>query len=374
MTSAEDPEGSTQKTLPLAVNVNMSKVRSSATSTAAAEVLQPLHTRQNKRNELEGIELTDPLRDLLQKAFDTLPTLQQLSLNNVDRDEKDNAEKMNDDCDKYAENTDHNINILIEQMMALSRTTHLPSMEEAVSLLQQQQQISKNQTKLSYISIPVLRAMETIFDDCDKKSGNRSLSIEFENALEQQAINLVYTNSLPSEKDNEEDDSIESILKNSQHLSKEQRKFQLRMRQLRLQNEERKYMKITNNVHTFKMNDDDAITTKSMTYAASIGLNMIVAPITFGVFMYFFAGSLLDYFWPTSHHSTAAATTVDVKKVIAGVISGVIMLFIEMILFVIRTHEMDKAMVQKRKKKGHITSLSPFGYYKSTTTKTYVDH
>jgi hypothetical protein len=64
---------------------------------------------------------------------------------------------------------------------------------------------------------------------------------------------------------------------------------------------------------------EDDVTTKSMTYAASVGLNMIVAPISFGVFMYFFAGAIFG--WMTGnddressrpHHQT------DIKSVITG--------------------------------------------------------
>ena len=42
---------------------------------------------------------------------------------------------------------------------------------------------------------------------------------------------------------------------------------------------------------------------------------------------------------------------------IIGVVSGVAMLFIEMTLFVIRTHEFDDGMKRKKKKK----TVSPFG-------------
>ncbi len=342
-----------------------------ASTIAAAEMMSPPQSMQSKKNQLEGIELTAPIHALLLKATDMIPTINVAAVG--DHLEKEDEKK---DKDDYA-NVDHNISELLDQMVALSQTTQLPSIEDAVSILrQQQQQISQRQTKepkLSYVSIPVIRAVTTIFNYLDKANGNSLLSIEFERALEQNSTNLVYTKSLLNDEDNHDDDgSTDNIV--GQNLTKEQRKFQVRMRQLRLQNEERKYMKITRNVHKININDDQ-ITTKSMTYAASIGLNMIVAPISFGVFMYFFAGSLLDFFWPvattSAHHS---AGTVDVKKVIAGVVSGVLMLFIEMILFVIRTHELDKAMLQKKKKQGKITSLSPFGYYKSTTTKTYVDH
>jgi Endoplasmic reticulum-based factor for assembly of V-ATPase len=337
----------------------------------AAKMTSRPQSIQSKKNELEGIVLTAPLHALLLKATDLLPTLDVAAAGY--HMEKEDEKKSRDD---YAD-VDHNIRDLLDQMVALSQTTQLPSIEDAVYILKQQQlQISQHQTtepKLSHISIPTIRAMTTLFNYLDKTNGNSLLSTELERTLEQHSTNLVYTKSLLNDEDNRDDDeSMDNVV--DQNLTKEQKKFQARMRQLRLQNEERKYMKITNNVHKINMNDDQ-ITTKSMTYAASIGLNMIVAPITFGVFMYFFAGSLLDFFWPTTssvgHYSDG---TVDVKKVIAGVVSGVLMLFIEMILFVIRTHELDKAMLQKKKKQGKITSLSPFGYYKSTTTKTYVDH
>ena len=41
---------------------------------------------------------------------------------------------------------------------------------------------------------------------------------------------------------------------------------------------------------------------------------------------------------------------VDIRAVIAGVVSGVCMLFIEMTLFVIRSHEMDAAVTKKARK------------------------
>eukprot|EP00957_Ditylum_brightwellii_P038515 2911118-Ditylum_brightwellii.AAC.1 len=63
-----------------------------------------------------------------------------------------------------------------------------------------------------------------------------------------------------------------------------------------------------------------------MTYAASVGLNMIVAPISFGVFMYFFAGQI--FHWVAGEEGqfdprTSAANKTDIRRVIAGVVSGV---------------------------------------------------
>lgn len=151
--------------------------------------------------------------------------------------------------------------------------------------------------------------------------------------------------------------------------STEFKRFQKRMDRLRLRAEETKYKKLTNNLDN---TIEDDVTTKSMTYATSVGLNMIVAPISFGVFMYFFAGQVFNWLGgskPLGPHE------VDIRRVIAGVISGVGMLFIEMILFVIRTHTMDKVMRKKAKKK----SKSPFGYTKpaapgaTVTTATGID-
>ena len=50
---------------------------------------------------------------------------------------------------------------------------------------------------------------------------------------------------------------------------------------------------------------------------------------------------------------------------IAGVVSGVLMLMIEMILFVIRSHEMDSAMRKKEK----TSKPGAFGYYTSNTQR-----
>jgi hypothetical protein len=143
----------------------------------------------------------------------------------------------------------------------------------------------------------------------------------------------------------------------------EKKKYRQRMERLALAQEERSYSKLTHNLGK-EVADD--VTMKSMTYAASIGLNMIVAPISFGVFMYFFAGGLIDFFWARLEHERHGSST-DNRKVIAGVVSGVMMLFIEMLLFVIRTNEMDKAMRKKSKSK----KVKPFGPYSSASVKTF---
>jgi hypothetical protein len=95
-------------------------------------------------------------------------------------------------------------------------------------------------------------------------------------------------------------------------------------------------------------------------------LNMIVGPLAFGTFMYFFAGGILDRFF--SNNNTGEG--VDVRRVIAGVISGAFMLFVEMILFVIRSHELD-ASVRKKGKRAEYRA-NPFGYTQKSMARTYV--
>jgi hypothetical protein len=114
------------------------------------------------------------------------------------------------------------------------------------------------------------------------------------------------------------------------------------MAMLKMKAEEGNYQRYTTNLD--KVIEDD-VTTKSMTYAASIGLNMIVAPISFGVFVYFFAGHFL--FQQMSEEDKAIGK-INVGKVISAVIAGVAMMFIEMILFVIRSHELDTHTTKKK--------------------------
>jgi len=140
--------------------------------------------------------------------------------------------------------------------------------------------------------------------------------------------------------------------------------YQRRLERLRLAEQERKYTKLTSNLD--KTEDMDA-TVKGMMYATSVGLNMIVAPISFGVFMYFFSGALFGYWDAEEVDSGRGGDKLDIRKVIIGVVSGVAMLFIEMILFVIRNHEMDRFMTKKMKTQ----KKNPFGYVKSREKRTF---
>ncbi|KAL7432759.1 hypothetical protein ACHAXH_004650, partial [Discostella pseudostelligera] len=150
--------------------------------------------------------------------------------------------------------------------------------------------------------------------------------------------------------------------------------FAKRLERLRLHSEERSYSRLTTNIaHPAIHQSADNITVKSMTYAASVGLNMIVGPLAFGTFMYFFAGSVLNRFFLDDNNTSTAGSGgggVDVRRVIAGVISGAFMLFVEMILFVIRSHELD-ASVRKKGRKAEYRP-NPFGYTTKSMARTYV--
>mmetsp|Transcript_18700 Transcript_18700/g.40696 ORF Transcript_18700/g.40696 Transcript_18700/m.40696 type:complete len:361 (-) Transcript_18700:130-1212(-) len=153
-------------------------------------------------------------------------------------------------------------------------------------------------------------------------------------------------------------------------LTPERKKYLTRMEKLRLKVEETKYTRITTNIKDQRQEDDT--TTKSMTYAASVGINMIVAPISFGVFIYFFSGGVFDYLFPSSEDDDTFnrnPTGVDIKRVILAVISGVAMMIIEMLLFVIRSHEFETHTTKKKKKRG----VQPFGSYSANSAMTYTD-
>lgn len=219
------------------------------------------------------------------------------------------------------------------------------SLENAVtSILEFQDQTNAN--NLQVFPLSIIRAINVVIQSLDNDNNNNSnKTVQLEEALRQ--TQLAFTpppNEDPSHN----------------------KKFQERMERLRLKNEESKYYRLTANIAGNQGKGDD-ITTKSMTYAASIGLNMIVAPISFGVFMFFFSGPILNFLFQRVEPTHPGA--VDIRKVIIGVISGVAMLFIEMLLFVIRTHEFDRGMAKKQKKAG--TGVKPFGAYSAKTDKTF---
>jgi len=143
----------------------------------------------------------------------------------------------------------------------------------------------------------------------------------------------------------------------------ERARHKRRIERLRLRQEERRYRTLTGNLDTAKPDD---LNIRSMQYAASVGMNMIVAPVSFGAFMFFFSGHLFG--WILGGDGGASSPGgVDIRAVISGVISGVAMLFIEMTLFVIRSHEMDASLRKKARRAGP----NPFGYSKETAARTF---
>ncbi|KAL3902364.1 MAG: hypothetical protein SGILL_010851, partial [Bacillariaceae sp.] len=139
-----------------------------------------------------------------------------------------------------------------------------------------------------------------------KESSSRKLQ-KLEDAL--QNASLSFTDSKLSQQQQQQQQQKKSP-------EATQTKFQRRMDKLRLQFEETKYSKLTDNLQDHRNEDD--ITAKSMTFAASVGLNMIIAPLSFGCFMYFFAGGIFDYFFTGEDFETKqrAGGATDIKRVI----------------------------------------------------------
>jgi Endoplasmic reticulum-based factor for assembly of V-ATPase len=251
------------------------------------------------------------------------------------------------------------------------------SLEDARSTLvefDKKQWKSETTTKnLKCLPIRVILAMQVLLQNNTINTNNthddNAVAVtvtKLEEALNQ--IHLQFTpppRSPPVNNNNKDDVDADA----DDSLYREKLDFEKRLARLRLQNEETKYYKMTSNVSTQSKKDDD-ITTKSMTYAASVGLNMIVAPLSFGIFMYFFSGPILNFCWSNFRVHPGA---VDIRRVIIGVISGVVMLFIEMLLFVIRTHEMDRQMQKKLKKNKGTSAIKPFGEYSSAMEKKFVN-
>ncbi len=210
-----------------------------------------------------------------------------------------------------------------------------PSIEDLETILRGTGSSSK-----AFIPIRAISLAKSILVGSDSDSGGASATKLDELNKSLSNTKLVYTSTSNDDKSDTE--------------------YAKRIRKLKLKEQERNYSKLTANLDHSP--DDDA-TLKSMMYAASIGANMVVAPISIGVLMYFFSGKLFSFMFPDYHVKEG---TLDIRGVIAGVITGVVMLFIEMILFVIRNHEMDKFVTKKMKKE-----KNPFGYNKEEAKRTF---
>jgi hypothetical protein len=154
--------------------------------------------------------------------------------------------------------------------------------------ISQAQPLLKSHSNDEVVSIDVIRAMYSVLQS--DKQASKKLDGALANTW------LIYTSPPPQEKETDE-----------------QRHFRKRMDRLRLRAEEARYKKLTQNLDTYV---EDDVTTKSMTYAASVGLNMIVAPLSFGVFMFFFAGAIFG--WMSGDEGEVNPHKTDIKSVITG--------------------------------------------------------
>ncbi|KAG7373412.1 endoplasmic reticulum-based factor for assembly of V-ATPase [Nitzschia inconspicua] len=256
--------------------------------------------------------------------------------------------------DAFATASNHIIESTASSQSSSTTTTSASSssttLTKAMTDLHTMGSPSQGKEKPSHMSLSTLQAIQTIYQE----QSNNDRLVSLEEALK--TSSLVFSTPKPP---------------SSQ--SKIDPKFQRRMDRLRLQVEETKYHKLTNNLQDHHQDDD--ITAKSMTFAASVGLNMIVAPLSFGCFMYFFAGGIFDYFFTGDEFDNNVNNKkpggTDIKRVIVGVVSGVLMMIIEMLLFVIRTHEMEEHTRRKKKRKGG--KVEPFGVYTKNTPAVYSD-
>ncbi len=225
-----------------------------------------------------------------------------------------------------------------------------------------------NQTSLPLSAITIAKHIlvtQQLHVPIANSSNNNKATIDklltqLESNLNSNSFQLHFTTSNPNNNTNNNNQSTTST-------------YQKRIEQLKLNIEERNYTKLTSNIDSSSSSRDDA-TLSSMLYASSIGLNMIVAPISIGVLMYFFAGKLFIWLFgndnvddSNQNLSYSKNGKLNIHGVIVGVISGVIMLFIEMILFVIRNHEMDKYLTTKKKK----NRKNPFGYDEKTAKRNF---
>lgn len=274
---------------------------------------------KTSRKSLVGVELTEELKKLLQFAAEEISK------------ETSDVPSMEEDADARS---------------VVQSALRPHSYSEAVHLLQEYNIASiGSAAKSTAVPIRTLRALQTVA----KASENSALREAF--AASKPSTRLMFK---------QESRPVRS--------ASAERKYQNRMDRLRLQHESHRYAMLTTNIG--KTVQDDDITAKSMTYAASIGLNMIIAPLSFGAFMYHFGGSLLDYIWPNLSTGPGGRKSVT-PKILLGVVAGVGLLFVELLLFVIRTHTLEKAM--RTKKRVSTAAVQPFGHYTARTSKTYRD-
>ena len=290
---------------------------------------------------LRGIQITPELRSVI-KAVLALPQV-------TTPEEEEAKKRSSDEKTSSLHPSSHHAASLARAQETKTQLSSVMTVKASKSILQNAINDAAVDAALPLAGVIALQSL--ILMTTDDPKTQQKLSQELETALRQ-------TKQLSFHK------------QSSQNSNNSDPKFQKRLERLRLQDEERSYLNLTTNLKTAASLKDDNVTVKSMTYAASVGLNMIVAPISFGVFMYFFAGSIFNRFFGSYDDDNDNNGDIDIKRVIAGVVSGVFMLFVEMILFVIRSHELDASVRKKSKKREN--RANPFGYTQKSMERVYV--
>ena len=301
---------------------------------------------------LQGIKLTPELSSIVETVLalpqPTLPTKEE------EEDDDDKSGILAEGSSSPRSMSASSPSALLEQVQVAKRCLLQSSFtaDEAKSILKDTIQSTKSAdnkdgTPSATLPLAGVSAMKYLINNSQSKQEQKDLLIQLlESALSQSTLSF-------KPKPTPNNDPA----------------FKKRLERLRLQDEERSYNNLTTNLKTASSLKDDNVTAKSMMYATSVGLNMVVAPTTFGVFMYFFAGSIFSKFFDSEETIDMRGDNIDVRRVIAGVVSGVFMLFVEMILFVIRSHELDASVRKKSRRKEN--RANPFGYTEKNMARVY---
>ena len=135
-------------------------------------------------------------------------------------------------------------------------------------------------------------------------------------------------------------DYSEDETSNNTRTPKEEELYKRRIAMLRLKSENSDYKSLTGNLH--KINQSNKTDENSMANefnklgnTAALALNMMIGPIVVGCFLYTFCSGLFS-----NNNDTNNNNANNTSLIIFSVLGGVALLFIELILFVIRTDAM----------------------------------
>mmetsp|Transcript_25444 Transcript_25444/g.53246 ORF Transcript_25444/g.53246 Transcript_25444/m.53246 type:complete len:337 (+) Transcript_25444:17-1027(+) len=326
---------------------------------------------------LRGIKLTADLRSVVQNVL-LLPQPSSNDNTNGDNAIHDEPTKTSNNATSTTPEASSARARQARRALASSPFASPVSSEEARAKLQRvvdaSSEMDKNDgeaSSSSFLPLADLRALTFLIQisTCDE-SNKDELKHQLESSLRTTSLSFSPNNASKKFTSSPTDQRHDQTGTHDQSFTP----FQKRMQHLRLLDEEKSYKRLTTNLKDIRSLKDDNITAKSMMYATSVGLNMIVAPVSFGVFMYFFSGSLFARFFDRDgdvdgSRGSHDGNGTDIRRVIAGVVSGVFMLFVEMILFVIRSHELDASVRKKARRREN--RANPFGYTERTAKRVY---